>query len=529
MTSSIDDNPPQRSECHKRRVHILMSGPLTYGAAGLANSVISRSTALSNAGWEVVLLIDVWQPDLDRHVELLKSSRRLGQNVEVRNLYEDLSRRSAGMGLWNAEVSASPMLNDYVGDLEKKVDSTDARIVRFYDGNRYKYFAYRPDCQDVSFIDELVDGSRRRRLFFDTNGKLIRALRYEGDRIRDDEGFDGNGDLYYRQRSEMNGQSQYLSVRSDKRSYQRLAGESSLLYFWLNACFGWEDSDVIISEYAFRFDHLERLKQQQRISVIYTLHNSHLAYPHNLSAPLKPELETTFRNAPHMDALVVLTPQQKFDIQKSFPSLNNIHVIPHATPAPMRSDGGEQKRETGLIALVGRLSKVKGQVRVVEQFSRVLERLPGARLELWGRGEAEGEIADMISRKGLEENVKLCGFATDPTHVYQRAEVALFPSLYEGQPLALMEAMHHGCVPVCFDFKYGARMMVDDLIDGVIVERDDLLDMLDSAAVLISDRRALKHFSRNAVRKSGLFSESRLVGDWDLLLSRLARQRLGTE
>src|SRR5699024_11906451 len=93
-----------------------MSGPLTYGAAGLANSVISRSTALSNAGWEVVLLIDVWQPDLDRHVELLKSSRRLGQNVEVRNLYEDLSRRSAGMGLWNARSE------EHTSELQSRFD-----------------------------------------------------------------------------------------------------------------------------------------------------------------------------------------------------------------------------------------------------------------------------------------------------------------------------------------------------------------------------------------------------------------------
>ncbi|MBU5900145.1 glycosyltransferase, partial [Vibrio cholerae O1] len=75
----------------------------------------------------------------------------------------------------------------------------------------------------------------------------------------------------------------------------------------------------------------------------------------------------------------------------------------------------------------------------------------------------------------------------DTSTVFERAEIALFPSSFEGQSLTLMEAMRAGCVPVCFDFKYGARMLVDDLENGIIVERGDVVDMIDSACVLLDD------------------------------------------
>ena len=72
------------------RVFILLSGALTYGAAGLANSVISRVSILSQAGYSVSLLVDVWQRDLGMHVKRLKENGRLGDQVEVRNIYDDL-------------------------------------------------------------------------------------------------------------------------------------------------------------------------------------------------------------------------------------------------------------------------------------------------------------------------------------------------------------------------------------------------------------------------------------------------------
>ncbi|MBU5900354.1 hypothetical protein JVW24_24855, partial [Vibrio cholerae O1] len=50
-------------------VFMWLSGPLTHGAAGLANSFIERASSLSEAGWTVTILVDVWQVDLKWHVE----------------------------------------------------------------------------------------------------------------------------------------------------------------------------------------------------------------------------------------------------------------------------------------------------------------------------------------------------------------------------------------------------------------------------------------------------------------------------
>lgn len=511
---------------HVKRVHILMSGALTHGAAGLANSVISRATVLSEGGWEVIILVDVWQPDLKLHVQALVTSRRLSDRVIVRNLYTDLSALSTASGRLEGDSFRSPTLTDYIGGLDQRLDQSDEKIVRYFAENEYKYFGYRRDGGAVSFIDELLDGVRVRRLFFEPAGALIRATIFQGGQVIRDEFFDADGSLYYDIIYDASGSVANRRIKVGVHEYRNLRDGESLLTFWLSSCFEWGQRDVVISEYAFRFDDLEKIKRLSGMTIIYTLHNSHLASPHGSDAPLKPELKATFENAPKMDALVVLTPHQKFDIKKRYPDIENVFVVPHATPRQAwQGTASKRQREDGLIVLVGRLSPIKGQVRVVKEFARVLERCPTARLEIWGRGESEADIAETIDALDLGDSVSLRGFSSEPTQIYQRAEVALFPSLHEGQPLALMEAMQEGCVPVCFDFKYGARMMIDDLIDGVIVERGDVVDLLDSAVGLLEDRGRLFQVSEKAKEKASNFNPSRLREDWETLIELLWQQK----
>lgn len=357
-------------------------------------------------------------------------------------------------------------------------------------------------------------------LNYDEPAKVVEYNR--GDQVRE-EYFNGNGLVYLKRVlgdniSAVND----VNLMGSTGSYIRLSGDGDLLRYWLLECFDLKRTDVIISEYAFRMEPLEQVKAVTGVPVVYTLHNSHLAAPFDIHSPVKPELEQTFVNAHKMSALVVLTPQQRLDIQKRWPLIDNLHVIPHAGPALEQHDSeASDYREPGLVVLVGRLSDIKGQKRVVEQFESVIERVEHARLEIWGRGPDEAALEALIADRGLGDRVRVCGFTLDPRSVYRRAEVALFPSKHEGQPLSLMEAMQEGSVPVCFDFKYGARLMVDDMVNGVIVERGDMQDLLDSAVVLLQNPDLTASMSLRAIEKISEFSPERLVRDWSELFADL--------
>ena len=457
-----------------RSVYMLLGGPLTYGAAGLANSVISRANAMANVGWDVTILVDVWQPDVREQVSKLKDVGHLENAVEVRNIFEDLAQLS----IPRKPVHRSPSIQDFIGGMSAIPDPDRSRVVRYYRGGEYCYFAWMTISGKIQFLDELIDGQRSRRLFFAEVGALTRTTFFDADNAPlFDEYYSLYGEMYWRESHARSGAGAASLVLNKDGQYTEHWDADSVLTMWLENCIGLGSGDYLISEYAFKMDALEEVKEDTGAWVIYTLHNCHFAFPHRYGSSIKPELRPALERIPDMDALVVLTPQQKFDIEKDFKTSSNVHVVSHAVPRRKQIECQSiPPRDPNLIVSVGRLAASKGHDRLIRSFGSVLDRHPEAVLEIWGRGEIEAELRDLISSLGLDAHVKLCGFATDPTFIYQRASIALFPSRMEGQPLVLMESMDQGCVPVCFDFKYGARMLVKDLMNGVLVDADDIGD-----------------------------------------------------
>ncbi|WP_180345690.1 glycosyltransferase [Brevibacterium sediminis] len=525
----MNEEPESRAElilgsAESLRIFILMSGSLTYGAAGLANSVISRATILSNAGYQVSILVDVWQRDINSHVARLRDSGRLSRNVDVRNIHGDLRNGASAPDGFELCERVTPRVSAYIGDLEPREDSEDPCVVRFYSSGRYRYFGYRRNGDSIDFLDELVDGKRKRRLFFSPEGLLAKTVEYSsGDAVLE-EYFTANGLVYLRKDLRKNSGISRIKLLNTEGRYLSLRDDSHLLEHWFRTLVDVRATDVVISEYAFRFDALERVKSVSGTPVVYTLHSSHLASPFEVHSPIKSELSHTFSNAEKMSALVVLTPQQKLDIQKRIPHLTNVYAIPHAAPSNHHPNVQTPGcREPGLVVLVGRLSEFKGQRLAIQQFESVLNRVENARLEIWGRGPDERVLTDLVHELGLEDRIQMCGFTYDPASVYRRAEVALFPSQHEGQCLGVMEAMQEGAVPVCFDFKYGARMLVEDMVSGIITQRDDMADMLDSVVVLLQNSKFLTSLSLKAIDKVSEFSAERLVRDWGQLFSRVQK------
>lgn len=101
------------------------------------------------------------------------------------------------------------------------------------------------------------------------------------------------------------------------------------------------------------------------------------------------------------------------------------------------------------VLAVGTIQPRKNYEMLVRAFRAVAERLPHKLVIAGGRGWLTEGLAAEIDRQGLEERVLMAGFVTDDDlpALYSAADLFVFPSLYEGFGLPLLEAM--GCdVPV---------------------------------------------------------------------------------
>ena len=94
-----------------------------------------------------------------------------------------------------------------------------------------------------------------------------------------------------------------------------------------------------------------------------------------------------------------------------------------------------------IIGFIGRLSEQKGLVPFIQEFAKHQQDFADCQFLLVGTGEQEQEINDLIKQLNLESYFILIGFQERTDLFYQLIDVFFLPSLYEGLPMAILEAM----------------------------------------------------------------------------------------
>lgn len=93
-----------------------------------------------------------------------------------------------------------------------------------------------------------------------------------------------------------------------------------------------------------------------------------------------------------------------------------------------------------VIGMVGRFEKQKNHEFAVKVFKEVVRKSPEAVLLLIGKGDLESHIRYMVKKFQLEKSVRFLGIRSDMDRLYQAMDVFFMPSLFEGLPVAGIEA-----------------------------------------------------------------------------------------
>lgn len=128
------------------------------------------------------------------------------------------------------------------------------------------------------------------------------------------------------------------------------------------------------------------------------------------------------------------------------------------------------RQDTLVIGHVGRFSYPKNHRFLIEIFAGLHAKCPNSFLLLVGEGELQPEIKEKVKALGLEQTVGFAGLRRDVPDLLQAMDVFVFPSLYEGLPVTLVEAQASGLPCVISD-----RIPVDcdltKLVTRVSVEK----------------------------------------------------------
>jgi len=153
-----------------------------------------------------------------------------------------------------------------------------------------------------------------------------------------------------------------------------------------------------------------------------------------------------------------------------------IEVIPNGvrhTPADrpvLRGELGLQANDRLLVA-VGNLYPVKGHRHLLDAIAQLTPRHPSLHLAICGRGDLEAALLTQARDLGIADHIHLLGLRSDIANVLASADIFVHPSVSEGLPLALLEAMFAARPIVATDVGEVGAVLADGA--GVVVPPED--------------------------------------------------------
>jgi glycosyltransferase involved in cell wall biosynthesis len=175
-----------------------------------------------------------------------------------------------------------------------------------------------------------------------------------------------------------------------------------------------------------------------------------------------------------------------------------------------------------VITYLGRLSAEKAPMTLVQAWRIVCGQgqLGDWSLNIIGSGphdvQIEAAIADL-------PRVQLLPPVSDPYATLQNTGILAVPSLVEGLPLAVMEALASGVPVVASDCSAGVRELLDNGACGVLVNRGDAADLARGLCELAQNNQLRAQMAARGRKHLEAYRLNRILDQWEKLFAEVQR------
>ena len=175
----------------------------------------------------------------------------------------------------------------------------------------------------------------------------------------------------------------------------------------------------------------------------------------------------------------------------------------------------KRERVKNKIVAVGRLEVQKNYPDMIKAFAIYSKKFPNYHLEIYGKGDQEDLIRNLIQEYGLGGKVKLMGFSSNVSQQIADAGCFVMTSSYEGMPNALIEAMCVGLPCVVTDCDGGgARALIKNGENGLLIKSGDIDGLAHGIEKVMSDDNFAKKLSKNAILLRNELAYDKIYGKW---------------
>lgn len=460
-------------------IYILVSIiPETFG--GMITVALQRASAFADLDHRKieVLTKSPNMVDQDVRTQQLRSSGQISDNVRIRNVWSDLETRS----------------DEALAGFPSRVDPL------------------MPTADELPLPEET---NQSRRLSEDGAVLQIDRFRSDGTRAICDE-----RDVEHR--GEAGGRLITLFTR-DGRPRAQWRSERQLYHAWLDWVIGADESILIVDSATAGnvfFDY-----QRDNVTTVQAIHNHHLLQMRsNERGGVAPSVMRMLTHLDWFDAVAILTARQQAGFLEAGFVSENSFVAPNMLAHPAAKPSAERERSGGVI--VARQVTQKRLDHALDALARARAEGIHTQVDIFGLGPLTRRLTRQAAKLGLSEVVDWKGYDSNAKASFGTASFTLMSSRYEGHPVALLEAMSAGCIPIVYDIEFGPSDVVTDGVDGFLVPPGDIEGMAEALIKLHGmTNRQRARMRKAAIRRSRDFSPANVTKVWGEQLAKAQKRK----
>ncbi len=195
-------------------------------------------------------------------------------------------------------------------------------------------------------------------------------------------------------------------------------------------------------------------------------------------------------------------------------------VIPNSVPQISEENIAEHAdKEKYTIINIARINYVKNQELLIKAFSLLANKYKNWNVNIWGNPDKKyiSVLKNLINKYQLKDRIIFKGTTKEPLKELKNSDIFAFPSLFEGFPLALTEAMAVGLPSIGLKTAPAVNELIVNNKNGLLSE-DSSQDFASKLEELIINKDLRKKLGTNARNDMKNYNKEKILEMWEKLI-----------
>jgi len=206
-----------------------------------------------------------------------------------------------------------------------------------------------------------------------------------------------------------------------------------------------------------------------------------------------------------------------FDDEKNYPlevKKEKLHFVEN--PLSFEISDVTFKEKENIVLSLGRVTKAKGIDTLIYAWDKIKNDVNDWKLQIVGDGEDKKEFIKLVKELDIQ-NIEFIGGTTDIKPLYEKAKIFIIPSIAEGMPMTIIEAM--ACKSCIISTKTGGgRKLINDSNTGLLVEIGNQEELTKKITLLINDKELREKLANNAFKYVHRYKIDSIAKKWNIIL-----------